>query len=264
MGSQSPGYSSVLYEKLLEELDGRPDVHWVEIYWQDIVEGRQAGFLREATTHHDLDWVDLRRFIVRALSDVIAFRPSPKPDGTYARVTTRIAENLGHLERNELPDEPVPLVVLAHSLGGHVFSSYAWDRQQGLGMNGIRPTGASALPELTPFQRMETLTGIVTFGCNLPLFTFACDPVETIQFPPSTLPAEWAERARWLNVYDPDDALGFPLHPTSASYQAVVDEDRPIQVGSLVDGWTPFSHNRYWEDGDLVDAVAEVVRGVAG
>jgi hypothetical protein len=41
-----------------------------------------------------------------------------------------------------------------------------------------------------------------------------------------------ATKARWLNYYDKDDVLGYPLKPISPSYNAIVNEDndftRPV------------------------------------
>ena len=86
--------------------------------------------------------------------------------------------------------------------------------------------------EASPFERMEWLVGLVTFGLNLPLFTFAYDPVEAIAFPGGGLPPDEADKARWLNYYDKDDVLGYPLKPISPTYNAIVNEDndftRPV------------------------------------
>jgi hypothetical protein len=104
---------------------------------------------------------------------------------------------------------------------------------------------------------MEWLAGLITFGANIPLFTFAYDPVVPIRFPGNALPADVAELAEWLNYYDRDDVLGYPLRPTSPSYAAVVDEDIEINVGGFGVSATPLSHGAYWTDDDFTRAVAE-------
>src|SRR3990167_44453 len=135
-------------------------------------------------------------------------------------------------------DADTPLVVLAHSLGGHIFSNFAWDQQ--------RINQAESCP-LDPFLALETLSGLITFGCNIPLFTFACDPVIPIRFPGNCLPNAVREQARWLNLYAPADPLGYPLRPLP-SYAAVVAEDRAMPVGPWYARHTPLSHLTYWHD----------------
>ena len=91
----------------------------------------------------------------------------------------------------ELDRTPKPLVVLAHSIGGHIMSNYIWDIQK------KRPI---VEPGANKFERMETLAGIITFGCKIPLFTFALKDIV-----PITLPGG----VKWLNYFDPDDVLGY-------------------------------------------------------
>ena len=128
------------------------------------------------------------------------------------------------------------MVVLAHSFGGHILSNYVWDSQRW------------PRQELSAFERMNWLTGIITFGCNIPLFTFACPKIVPISFPPPRLAKRLKSKAQWLNYYDPDDVLAWPLKSVNAAYARVVSDDRLINVGGAVIGRTPFSHLRYWSD----------------
>ena len=108
---------------------------------------------------------------------------------------------------------------------------------------------------------MHTLAGMVTFGCNIPLFTFAYTNVAPIVFPAAELPdpGDVRDKAKWLNYYDPDDVLGYPLKSINAAYDAVVDEDIPINVGGLFSSWNPLSHNKYWTDNDFTKPAAEFI-----
>jgi len=40
-----------------------------------------------------------------------------------------------------------------------------------------------------------------------------------------------------------------------------VTEDRPVDVGSILERWNPLSHLGYWSDGKVADAIAD---GLAG
>jgi pimeloyl-ACP methyl ester carboxylesterase len=156
---------------------------------------------------------------------------------TYGRIHTIIRDEIAAL-REDLGGVNRPLVVLGHSLGGHIISNYIWDIQKG---NAIAPPGNNA------FERMRTLAGVITFGCNIPLFTFALSKVVPIALPPG---------ATWLNFYDPDDVLGYPLKPLSREYRQTVKRDIPINVGGIATGWNPLSHSQYWTDNDFTKPVA--------
>ncbi len=65
-----------------------------------------------------------------------------------------------------------------------------------------------------------------------------------------------ADVARWVNYYDRDDVLGYPLRPVSSSYAAVVDADVEVNVGGFPASATPLAHTRYWTDNDVTKPVA--------
>jgi hypothetical protein len=179
-------------------------------------------------------------------------------------VHARIRERLAAL-RAALGDVDAPLVVVAHSLGSVIASDYAWDAQH---PETGRARGAN------PFERMETLAGLVTFGSTLPLFTLALPRVVAIA-PPRASPGltEAVRRvARWDNYYDPDDVLGWPLKtiapggplaPGEHAYADAVDADHPIEVGGPLTGWSPLAHTAYWSDRDFLDPVAARIALVA-
>jgi hypothetical protein len=151
-------------------------------------------------------------------------------------------------------------VVIAHSLGAYIISNYIWDRQN------KDPEGYGT----TDFEAMKTLAGIVTFGCNIPLFMLAFDEIQCIAFPPSGLsdfflganPQDVASAARWLNFYDPDDVLGYPLANLSPSYEDSVIEDIAINAGGILYSWNPLSHSHYWTDNNMTKPVAEMLSGL--
>ena len=57
-----------------------------------------------------------------------------------------------------------------------------------------------------------------------------------------------AAAAEWINFYDADDVLAFPLKGLSADYDEAVDEDRSVSVGAMLLGMSPVSHVAYWND----------------
>jgi hypothetical protein len=69
--------------------------------------------------------------------------------------------------------------------------------------------------------------------------------------------------AHWLNVYDPDDVLGYSiklLYPEYLSKSQI--EDHPINVGGLLTSWNPLSHNAYWTDNDFTKPVAKLIEAI--
>ena len=111
------------------------------------------------------------------------------------------------------------------------------------------------------FQQMQTVAGFITFGCNIPLFTFRFqkDDIKPIKFPGAGLSAANKDRARWLNFYDPDDVFGYPLKPINTAYRKVVNKDIPINVGGIISSWNPLSHGKYWTDNDFTKPVTKFI-----
>ena len=201
----------------------------------------------------------LRKFVINSLGDAIAYlkRVDFQSPDVYGSIHEIVHNRVVEL-RAALGDEDKPLIVIAHSLGGVIMSNYIWDEQkhatdgQGLGGN--------------PFEKMETLSAFFTFGCNISLVSLAYDPILSIAFPPpglsghfpaATPTTELQAAAKWVNFYDADDVLGYPLKDLSPTYGAAVKEDVEINVGGILTSWNPASHGRYWTDRDLVRPVAQ-------
>ncbi|MCH6589520.1 MAG: hypothetical protein IH806_03295 [Proteobacteria bacterium] len=256
MGDQEADFAVEMIDELNDrvgDLGKDPaEIAWQSIYWADILAQPQKDYLEKAKNNHDLDWVWLRKFVVNYLGDAAAYQKVTSPaNTTYEKIHERVSQAINDLN-GQLPGDDLPLIVLAHSLGGHIMSNHIWDMQH---------PGGTPPPGLSPFERMHTLAGMVTFGCNIPLFTFAYATVVPIEFPAAQLPNPGAvrDKAKWLNYYDPDDVLGYPLKSINAAYDAVVDEDIPISVGGWFSSWNPLSHNKYWTDNDFTKPAAEFI-----
>jgi len=224
------------------------EVAFQSLYWASVLDTRQYAYLARLEDQ-PLRWRWLRRIVTLFLGDASGYRKvSQAYDTTYEEVHQCLRNGLQALRAKVAAD--TPLVVLAHSLGGHIFSNFVWDQQ--------RINQAESCP-LDPFLALETLCGLITFGCNIPLFTFACDPVVPIRFPGQCLPNALRQQARWLNLYAPADPLGYPLRPLP-SYAAVVAEDRAMPVGPWYIRHTPLSHLGYWNDRGFQRYVAAHLR----
>lgn len=253
IGSQKKGFADDLIDEVNDRIEtaghSSSQIAWETVYWADITEPEQVAYLQRANADNDLDWYKLRKFVTSALGDASAYRmlPDNPPSSTYARIHQRVSESVTRLYTAGLDSQPKPMIVLAHSLGCHIMSNYIWDMQKQPDMT------------LAPFERMEKLTGLIMFGCNMPLFTFAHTAVKPITFPPTKLPKHLKTLAKWENYYDPDDILGYPLKPINDDYRKVVDADIAINVGGLLSNWQPQSHTKYWTDNDFTKPVARYI-----
>jgi hypothetical protein len=107
------------------------------------------------------------------------------------------------------------------------------------------------------FLACGTALGWITTGCNIPIFVAAHKEMTII---PIAAPRP---SFKWLNIYDPDDALGWPLRPLSEGYRVLV-EDRAINAGHgvidwIVKSWNPLSHSSYWQDDQVIGELASML-----
>lgn len=267
MGSQRPGYSADLVAEITRRLgDDDARVRWQEAHWAYLLKDREDElweWMQQATEPSgstiELDWRRVREFVVHNFGDALAYQRDWTPGkSAYLAVHENISNELIAL-KTALDDPQAPIVVMAHSLGAHMMSNYIWDRQH-------PPKGTSDALEDIP-----TLTGMITFGCNIPLFSLSF-PVAK----PITLPGKRVRKpslraaARWLNFLDRDDVLAWPLRPLYEKNLTKLNktqkrtvariEDREINVGSLVTSWNPGVHGDYWTDNDFTKIVAEYLK----
>jgi hypothetical protein len=193
-----------------------------------------------------------RELVMNGIGDVAAYRSIPntsdhtkKTNEIYNEIHDIVHESIVKLSK-ELGNADKPVIVIAHSLGSVIISDYIWDRQNNKN---------AALYGATPFERMETLAGFITFGSPIPLFTVGYDPVDSITFPPDTLQDNLKDKAKWLNFYDAHDVFGWPLKHLNAC----VSEDKPINVGSIFTRWNLLCHSKYWTDNNFTKPVAKYI-----
>ena len=253
MGSQKSAFAEPTIDEISRKIARKgkdpAKVIWKPVFWADITEQRQSKFMRDIVQHKDnnIDFIKLRRFVITAMGDAAAYQSiRGKKTSTYTEIHKLVKASVKDLFNDGLEKQPCPLIVMAHSLGGHIMSNYIWDIQQ-------RPN-----QRLSEFENMEYLAGMITFGCNIPLFTFSHSDLEPFSFPGDKLSAAEKSKAKWLNFYDADDVLGYPLRQLSNSYKRLV-KDNHINSGGLLTSWNPLSHNGYWTDNDMTRPTAELI-----
>jgi len=263
IGRTAPGYSAWMQRALTRRfarLAGPDAAHppqlvFEEVNWTAGLQSREDRLWERLLPDGPMRYRSLRRFMVDFAGDAIAYQPAPSDRTTYDAVHRLVAGCLARLA--ERAGARAPLCVIAHSLGTVIASNYLYDlmKEESSFMG---PSVREILND-TPLERGETLALFHTMGSPIALWS--------LRFPsfgePLLLPASALSRHHprlkpaWINVYDPDDVIGYPLQALNSAYRAAVTEDRPVDVGSLLTRWNPLSHVGYWNNGGVADGIAK-------
>lgn len=264
MGDTDKDYYADFYDEIRDRVD--PAV-WDKtifrsIYYQDELQHQQQDIFNRMRT--EIDWKKLRKFLLFGFSDAASIEHRKSDDDSaYFRVQMKILEALDAVWL-DAGEQPVPVILLAQSLGCQVVSNYIWDAKPGF----LPPAGVWAydlgdgVDEGSPrdlFRRLRSLERLYTTGCNIPIFVAGHKRIVAISRPNNNF--------EWHNFYDEDDVLGWPLQPLSPSYRRLVN-DIPVNAGGGVFGtvfksWNPFSHGQYWTDGEVLRPLAAALEALA-
>lgn len=273
MGETPREYAEQLFRAVSGRLgDARAQVDFRSVYYQDILKPNQETVWAKLDAGTKLHYDELRRFLLFGFGDAAGLENRKEIQGSvYELAQAAIARQLLGVWKN-VPDARI--VFLAHSLGCQVLSSYVYDAQKALAGEPVpagvwkdvdawsmRALGHRLTADERRFLAGGSCDAFVTTGCNIPIFVAAH---RTMDIKPIARPTPGFE---WINIYDPDDALGWPLQALSPGYAALV-EDRRINAGQgmvnwILKSWNPTSHSAYWSDGQVLDTVvAEVQRAL--
>jgi hypothetical protein len=286
-------YSLPMQEQLLKLLprELRRYVNFEEVFWAAPVRARQAAFMRNARNEASIVENRLRDFFIQGLGDAAAYQKTHKRENSiYYQVHDEISLTLARFDKRLHSN--TPLVLIGHSLGSHIISTYAWDvnklKQRSDDDIQREPEDVRDLYEelknATPFYRLDTLAGLVTFGSNIPLFTFTFGPSRVYPlttaphttekgalkpaFPGVALPAVLKDGAQWLNFYSRRDVLGYPLKALNEHFNT---EPRIHDIcvrsesiaSRLLPYWSNYSaHVGYWKNAVVLRKTADLIRGI--
>ena len=239
------------------------------VYYQDILQKNEQTVWDRIDSAGRVHYDELRKFMLFGFADAAGLENRKEDPGSVYELAQ------GQIARALLAacaaNPGMPVVFLAHSLGCQVLSNYLYDAQKALRGGRVeagiwRDIDAWSPPALgrlltereKHFLAAGTCTGLVTTGCNIPIFVAAHKEMHIKPIAPPTA------LFHWLNLYDPDDVLGWPLQPLSGGYRALV-EDRTINAGQgavnwLLKSWNPLSHNSYWKDNEVLEPLAGMLR----
>lgn len=265
MGDTCLDYSKELRTKLERKIGSIKweNIHFESIYYQNILQDNQKVVWErmEELSSKKLSWRELRKFMLYGFSDGASLEHKADEDNSVYKQTQKIIANSLRNTRNQLVKQDSPVIIIAQSLGGQVLSNYIWDAQTDKGVwdpkspDYIKPTVKEQ-----DFLRLETMRYLFTTGCNIPLFVAGFDQINAISKNSTNEIREkkMHQDFQWLNYYDKDDVLGWPLQPLSDGYNKLV-EDIEIDSGNPLVGLTPFSHKHYWSDRDFINPLVEKI-----
>jgi len=259
LGSEEQFFSVELKHRIVEsyvelhESHQEDDLIFQEIFWGDLVSDSITELNEKVNYKGDLTYPSLRRTFMDYLGVSQAYKSGVK-NNLYKAIHERVRECMHKLaSHRRLDTEKTPLVVLAHSFGSIIMSDYIWDiRKEQESSNG-KQKGVSN------FEQFDTFSGYVTFGNPMALFAASnpADFAQPLKVEGKALSEEYQKRAKWYNFYDKDDVVAYPLKGLNAQFDANVNEDIEINVGSAATSWNPACHTGYWEDKDFYAPVAE-------
>ena len=256
MGDTAPDFHEELVVPLSLRLQGAWDrVAWRPVYYAPVLQRNERAIFDRMRPL--LRWEGLRELMLFGFSDAASLEHKKElAMSPYWQTQRLIVQQL-----DELFDElagAAPLAIVAQSLGCQVMSNYIWDAQQSRAYAGVWSApledGVPADSPRDRFRRMRSLQLLMTTGCNIPVFVAGHSAIEPIDR--SKLGADF----RWINQFDPDDVLGWPLAQLSAPYAALVEDHAVNASGNTLLGrvksLTPYSHTQYWSTEKVLDRIA--------
>lgn len=225
------------------------------IYWAPVLQNSEDELWKRLNRGGDMDLLTLRQFLIDFGADAIAYQPTKKDSHIYEEIHKIFAQKLKILAKGA--GDTVPLCIIAHSLGSVIASNYFYDLQQ---------TRTRKIPSIvkkeianTPLEKGKTFTSFYTFGSPIAIWSLRyTDFGKPISVPSPNLRNYHSNlTGEWINFYDKQDILGYPLKTLNGAYREAVTEDSEVTVGGIFTSWNPASHMAYWTDNDITKPIAE-------
>jgi hypothetical protein len=203
-----------------------------------------------------LDYTGLRDFMVNFAADAIAYQPTGSSIQTYTEVHRIFAETLSYLALET--GSRAPLAIVSHSLGTVISSNYIYDLQNDE-QKKLVPMSVKAIMTGSELEKGDTFARFFTLGSPIALWSLRYGDFGSPIKVPSSLCREHYPKlsGEWLNFYDEDDVIGYPLKTLNEYYAKAVTKDRAVNVGGLFSFWNPLSHSHYWNDGKVLGEIAD-------
>ncbi|MUK90185.1 chemotaxis protein [Ornithinibacillus sp. L9] len=222
------------------------------VFWSAIFEPEQEELWNRLKNSASLDFKRTRRFVLEFLADAVAYQPTLLEDQNYDKVHALVAEAIQRLR--EKAGDKAPLCVISHSLGTIIASNYFYDlqyKQENIGAKTKLHTND------TPIEKCHTLTLFYTFGSPMAMWSLRYIDFGYPIHVPSSLMKKYHPniKGEWLNFYDKDDVLAFPLKGINEAYDQAVTEDVAVNAGGIFTSWNPLSHLKYDTNREVIKRI---------
>lgn len=260
IGKPSPGYAQKLIKGLTEKFNlalqerlrttenQSYNIVIREIIWDDVlavnqdklaallkkgfVEHRPKGFRAFASKMFSFVTAPIFRlrtdFAAESISDIIGYKNSE----AYPKIQERIKKVLSSMEDSSaMPGEKQYMSIIAHSLGTVIASDFVYDQ----------------LKAHHIFHKWFLFSNFFTLGSPMALFALQYG-VELFKSP---VPLEY-KHGQWINIFDLDDPIAYPLKNLNEAYDAAVHVDQEVNTGGF-----GVSHTRYFDNQDVQNIIAQ-------
>ncbi|MCK6258383.1 chemotaxis protein [Fictibacillus sp. KIGAM418] len=232
-------------------------IEMVPVFWGGVFNEREEDLWTSMDKKISLNYAPLRQFVIRFFGDAIAYQPAPISSShlnpNYERVHETVAKGL-HTLRNKAGDQ-TPLSVVSHSLGTVIASNYFYDLQF---IPEKIPDSIKSLKSNNPLENGETLSSFYTMGTPMPLWTLRYSDFDSpIRVPSPHFKKHCSHvQGEWVNFYDQDDVIAFPLKTLNEEYSRSVTKDIEVNTGNLFASWSPLSHLYYFKTDKIIDHIS--------
>ncbi len=207
-----------------------------------------------------LDYPTLRWLVTNFLGDAVGYQITQSERRIYDLIHRVFALTLRALAA--AAGEDAPLCLISHSLGTVFASNYVYDLQAEFEAGRrLIPESVRTVMRETPLETGRTLTHFYTLGSPIALWTLRYEDFGVpVRVPSASLPEYHAgleAQGEWVNYYDKDDIIAYPLKGLSDRYRLAVTADREVSVGPWWVGWSPLAHPWYANDERVIDPIAQ-------
>lgn len=189
----------------------------------------------------------MRRQMVSLLGDVIAYEGQGHDiyDKIHDCIKGCVDELCADCDQEDGAAGPGSLTVIGHSLGSVIASDYLYDHMQG-----------AAQPHHMVGVNLA-LKNMILLGSPMALYALRDNPfakrdqlANSLTSPVQVDP----EGGLWLNFYDPNDPISFPLKPIHSYAEAGVIDYR-VRAGNWLTAWNPACHLGYFRSSEIASII---------
>jgi hypothetical protein len=249
-----------LTEKFSHDIDGyvqNPEQELVfeTAFWDPVIKNEEEKLWQRVHKGGALDFEALRRFIIDFAGAAIAYQPTPRDKRIYDCIHHVVSVAIKKLSQSA--GHQAPLCVIANSIGTIIAHNYITDLQA-YPWKKLLLRAISLGAQATPIEKGDTLAHFYTLGSPLALWSLQYADFGTpIAVPSANLKKYYhAIEGEWVNYYNDDDVIAYPLKTINDAFNAAVKEDRVVQVGNILTNWNPVSHLGYWSNKTIIESIA--------